>query len=282
MIIFPAIDIKGGKCVRLLKGDFKKITQYKKSPIDQANEFLNLGFKNIHLIDLDGALEEKPVNENIIKAISKISKIKIQIGGGIRSIDHIKRLLDFNVDKVILGTAAIENIEFLKKACDKFDNKIALALDVRKGYIALSGWKKQTDILASDFVKKIKNVNISRIIYTDINKDGTKSGPNFQETVDLSNLTKPCDQQSDKYEGVKELLPFAKGISAKSHEFDDKGNDINTDFKKMINIIKESSYEGYIAIEYEGGMLNLFGGKGNYLAPHEGVIATKTLLEKLI
>ena len=190
MIIFPAIDIKGGKCVRLIKGDFNKITQYKKSPIDQANEFLNLGFKNIHLIDLDGALEEKPVNENTIKAISKISKIKIQIGGGVRSIDHIKRLLDFNVDKVILGTAAVENIEFLKKACDKFDNKIALSLDARKGYIALSGWKKQTDILASDFIKKIKNVNISRIIYTDINKDGTKSGPNFQETVDLSNLTK--------------------------------------------------------------------------------------------
>ena len=190
MIIFPAIDIKGGKCVRLIKGDFNKITQYKKSPIDQANEFLNLGFKNIHLIDLDGALEEKPVNENTIKAISKISKIKIQIGGGVRSIDHIKRLLDFNVDKVILGTAAVENIEFIKKACDKFDNKIALSLDVRKGYIALSGWKKQTDILASDFIKKIKNVNISRIIYTDINKDGTKSGPNFQETVDLSNLTK--------------------------------------------------------------------------------------------
>jgi len=190
MIIFPAIDIKGGKCVRLLKGDFNKITQYKKSPIDQANEFLNLGFKNIHLIDLDGALEEKPVNENTIKAISKISKIKIQIGGGIRSIDHIKRLLDFNVDKVILGTAAVENIEFLKKACDKFDNKIALSLDVRKGYIALSGWKKQTDILASDFVKKIENMNISRIIYTDIDKDGTKSGPNLQETVDLSNMTK--------------------------------------------------------------------------------------------
>ena len=190
MIIFPAIDIKGGKCVRLLKGDFNKITQYEKSPIDQANEFLNLGFKNIHLIDLDGALEKKSVNENIIKAISKISKIKIQIGGGIRSIDHIRRLLDLNIDKVILGTAAVENIEFLKKACDKFDNKIALSLDVRKGYIALSGWKKQTDILASDFIKKIKNVNISRIIYTDINKDGTKSGPNFQETVDLSNLTK--------------------------------------------------------------------------------------------
>ena len=190
MIIFPAIDIKGGKCVRLLKGDFNQITQYKKSPIDQANEFLNLGFKNIHLIDLDGALEEKPVNENTIKAISKISKIKIQIGGGIRSIDHIKRLLDFNVDKVILGTAAVENIEFLKKACDKFNNKIVLSIDARKGYIALSGWKKQTNILALDFIKKIEKMNISRIIYTDINKDGTKSGPNLQETVDLSSLTK--------------------------------------------------------------------------------------------
>ena len=190
MIIFPAIDIKGGKCVRLLKGDFNKITQYKKSPIDQAQEFLNLGFDNIHLIDLDGALAKKPINENIIKKISKLSKIKIQIGGGIRSIEHIKRLLDLNVDKVILGTAAVKNIEFLKKACDQFNNKIALSLDTRKGYIALSVLKKQTDILASDFIKKVGNVNISRIIYTDIDKDGTKSGPNLQETINLSNLTK--------------------------------------------------------------------------------------------
>ena len=213
MIIFPAIDIKGGKCVRLLKGDFNKITQYKKSPIDQANEFLNLGFKNIHLIDLDGALEEKPVNENTIKAISKISKIKIQIGGGVRSIDHIKRLLDFNVDKVILGTAAVENIEFLKKACDKFDNKIAVSLDARKGYIALSGWKKQTDILASDFVKKIENMNISRIIYTDIDKDGTKSGPNLQETVDLSNMTKIPFVISGGVSSINDVISIKKNES---------------------------------------------------------------------
>ena len=239
MIIFPAIDIKGGKCVRLLKGDFNKITQYKKSPIDQANEFLNLGFKNIHLIDLDGALEEKPVNENIIKAISKISKIKIQIGGGIRSIDHIKRLLDFNVDKVILGTAAIENIEFLKKACDKFDNKIALALDVRKGYIALSGWKKQTDILASDFVKKIKNVNISRIIYTDINKDGTKSGPNLQETADLSKLTKIPFVVSGGVSSINDVI-VAKKNKSKNIEGIIIGKAIydgNIDIKQLSKII---------------------------------------------
>ena len=190
MIIFPAIDIKGGKCVRLLKGDFNKVTQYEKSPVDQANEFSDLGFNNIHLIDLDGVLAEKPINQSIIKEISKIKKIKIQIGGGIRSLEHIKKLLDLGIDKVILGTAAIENINFLRTACEKFNDKIALSIDVRKNYIALAGWKKQTNILASDFIKKIKDINISRIIYTDINKDGTGEGPNLQDTINLSTLTK--------------------------------------------------------------------------------------------
>ena len=190
MKIFPAIDIKGGKCVRLLKGDFNKITHYKKSPIDQASEFSNFGFKNIHLVDLDGALEGKLINENIIKEICKIGKIKLQVGGGIRSLDHINKLLGFGVDKVIIGTAAVENIQFLEKACNKFQNKIAISLDVRKGRIALSGWKKQTEILATDFIKKIDKMKISRIIYTDINKDGTKLGPNLKETLNFSDSTK--------------------------------------------------------------------------------------------
>ena len=189
MIIFPAIDIKEGKCVRLLKGDFNKITQYKKTPIDQASEFFDFGFKNIHLVDLDGALKGKLINQNIIKEIGKINKIKIQVGGGIRSIEHIKKLLDFGVDKVILGTAAIENLEFLEIVSNKFSNKIALALDVRDGQIALSGWKKQTNILASDFVKKIQHLKVARIIYTDINRDGTKSGPNLEETLNFSKVT---------------------------------------------------------------------------------------------
>ena len=110
MIIFPAIDIKGGSCVRLLKGDFAKATKYKKSPLDQAIEFFDLGFDNIHIVDLDAALNESLNNENIIKEISKINKIKVQVGGGIRSLDRIKKFLDFGVDKVIIGTAAIENI----------------------------------------------------------------------------------------------------------------------------------------------------------------------------
>ena len=190
MIIFPAIDIKGGKCVRLFKGDFNKITQYKKSPFDQATEFFNLGFTNIHLVDLDGALKGNLINKEIIKKISEIDKIKIQVGGGIRSLEHIEKLINFGVDKIIIGTAAVENIEFLKIVCNKYNKKIAISLDVREGYIALSGWKKQTKILATDFIKNIENMDISRIIYTDINRDGTKSGPNLYETLNFSNLTK--------------------------------------------------------------------------------------------
>ena len=210
MIVFPAIDIKGGKCVRLLKGDFKRITQYEKTPLDQANEFLNLGFKNIHIVDLDSTLEKNFVNENIIKEISKIEKIKIQFGGGVRSLDNIKKLLDYGVDKIILGTAAIENIEFLKKACKKFNNKIALSIDVRNGCIALSGWKKQTDILAADFIKKIKDLNESRIIYTDINRDGTKSGPNLKDTINISNLTKIPVVISGGISSIKDVIDIKK------------------------------------------------------------------------
>ena len=190
MIIFPAIDIKGGKCVRLFKGDFNKSTEYNKSPADQAHEFSNFGFKNIHIIDLDGALKGQLVNKNIIKDIINKNTLKVQVGGGIRSLENIKEWNDIGVDKIVLGTAAVENIEFLEEACNQFKNKIALALDVRNGLIALSGWKKQTKISALEFVKKIENFGISRIIYTDIDKDGTKTGPNIKETINLSEKIK--------------------------------------------------------------------------------------------
>jgi phosphoribosylformimino-5-aminoimidazole carboxamide ribotide isomerase len=186
MIIFPAIDIKGGKCVRLLKGDFSKTTNYTQSPFEQSKEFYKLGFKNIHIIDLDGALEGKLVNKNIIKEIIEKNELKIQVGGGIRTIQDIKQWVNMGVDKVIIGTAAIQNPEFLKKACLEYKDKIALALDVREGFVALSGWKKQTNILAIDFIKKVENFGISRIIYTDINKDGTKTGSNIEDTVNIS------------------------------------------------------------------------------------------------
>ena len=213
MIIFPAIDIKGGKCVRLLKGSFDEITKYNKSPLDQAKEFSNLGFNNVHIIDLDGAQKENPINENLIKEISKINNIKIQVGGGIRSLERIKKLLDFGIDKVILGTAAVENIDFLNSACEKFNNKIALSIDVRNGFIALSGWKKQTDILATDFINKINKINIARIIYTDINKDGTKSGSNIKETINFSNLIKIPTVISGGVSSIDEVITIKKSNS---------------------------------------------------------------------
>tara|TARA_B100001996_G_scaffold363610_1_gene332019 strand:- start:124 stop:858 length:735 start_codon:yes stop_codon:yes gene_type:complete len=188
MKIFPAIDIKGGKCVRLLKGDFNKATEYKKSPIDQAKEFSDQGFRDIHIVDLDGALKGEPVNSKLIEEICKTTKIRIQIGGGIRSIDHINNLISIGVDRVVLGTAAVEDIKFLENVCSKFKNKIAVALDVRNGFIALRGWKDQTNILATDYLKQIKDIGVSRIIYTDIERDGTLTRPNFEETIKIVKL----------------------------------------------------------------------------------------------
>ena len=190
MIIFPAIDIKDGVCVRLIKGDYRQITSYENTPIDQATKYFENGFNNIHIVDIDGALHGRPVNSILIKEIIKKVKSKIQIGGGIRTIDDISRWIEMGIDKVVMGTAAVENIDLLKTACDKFKNKIAVALDVKDGLIALSGWKKQTNISAIDFIKKIQNFGVSRIIYTDINRDGTKQGPNIKDTVELSSKTK--------------------------------------------------------------------------------------------
>jgi len=186
MIIFPAIDIKDGKCVRLIKGDFNKITSYKDSPVNQAIKYSQSGFNDIHIVDLDGALQGKPVNSIIVKEIIKKVKSRIQIGGGIRTIDDINNWIKMGVDKVVMGTAAVENTDLLKIACNKFKNKIAVALDVKDGLIALSGWKKQTNISAIDYIKEIQNFGVSRIVYTDINKDGTKKGPNIKDTVELS------------------------------------------------------------------------------------------------
>jgi len=190
MIIFPAIDIKDGVCVRLKKGDYRQITTYENTPIDQATTYFKSGFNNIHIVDIDGALHGRPVNSILIKEIIKKVKAKIQIGGGLRTIGDISRWIEMGIDKVVMGTAAVENIDLLKTACNKFKNKIAVALDVKDGLIALSGWKKQTNIFAIDFINKIQNFGVSRIIYTDINKDGTKKGPNIKDTIELSNKVK--------------------------------------------------------------------------------------------
>ena len=189
MKIFPAIDIKDKKCVRLIKGDFEKKTEYKVSPIDQAAKFKDYGFKNLHVVDLDGALTGKTVNLDIIKEIVKKYDLKIEIGGGIRKIESIKRYIDTGVEKVILGSGAVKNKEFLKEACEKFKNQIALGLDAKNGNLSVSGWKENLDIKTIDFLKDVNDFGVSRVIYTDINRDGMKTSPNYEETVKIADLS---------------------------------------------------------------------------------------------
>ena len=189
MKIFPAIDIKDKKCVRLIKGDFENKTEYKVSPVDQAAKFKDHGFKNLHIVDLDGALIGKTVNLDIIKEIVSKYDLKIEIGGGVRKIESIKRYIDTGVEKVILGSGAIKNKEFLKEACEKFRNQIALGLDAKNGNLSVSGWKENLDIKTIDFLKDVNDFGVSRVIYTDINRDGMKTSPNYEETVKIADLS---------------------------------------------------------------------------------------------
>ena len=186
MKIFPAIDIKDKKCVRLIKGDFEKKTEYKTSPLDQAKEYKNKGFKNLHIVDLDGALSGKTINLDVIKDIVKQSGLTIEIGGGIRTLESIKEYINIGVEKVILGSAAIKDKNFLKEACNKFKDKIALGLDAKDGNLSVSGWKENLKIQTLDFLKQINAFGVSRIIYTDINRDGMKVSPNFSETIKIA------------------------------------------------------------------------------------------------
>ena len=189
MKIFPAIDIKNKKCVRLIRGDFDNKTEYEILPVDQASKYKDHGFKNLHIVDLDGALTGETVNLDIIKEIVGKFDFKIEIGGGIRNLKSIQKYVDAGVEKVILGSAAIKNKIFLKEACQKFQNKIALGLDAKDGYLSVSGWKKNSNQLTLDFLKEVNNYGASRLIYTDINRDGTKKSPNFEETTKVANVS---------------------------------------------------------------------------------------------
>ena len=189
MKIFPAIDIKDKKCVRLVKGDFDNKTEYAISPIDQAGKYRVHGFKNLHIVDLDGALTGETINLDIVQKIAGKFDLKIEIGGGIRTIDSIKKYIDAGVEKVILGSAAIKDKFFLKEACKKFPNKIALGLDAKDGYLSVFGWKENSNQLTLDFLKEVNDFGVSRLIYTDINRDGTKQSPNFEETTNVANIS---------------------------------------------------------------------------------------------
>ena len=187
MKIFPAIDIKDKKCVRLVKGDFDNKTEYEMSPVEQSRKYKDHGFKNIHIVDLDGALTGETININIIAEIVCKFDLNIEIGGGVRTFESIQKYVDAGVEKVILGSAAIKDKNFLKEACEKFPDKIALGLDAKDGYLSISGWRENSNLKTLDFLKDINNYGASRLIYTDINRDGMKLSPNFDETENVAN-----------------------------------------------------------------------------------------------
>ena len=167
-----------------------KKTEYELSPIEQAGKFKDHGFKNLHIVDLDGALTGETVNLDIIQDIVGKFNLKVEVGGGIRNSDSIQKYIDAGVEKVILGSAAIKDKNFLKESCENFQNHIALGLDAKDGYLSVSGWKESSNKLTLDYLKEINDYGVSRLIYTDINRDGMKQSPNFNETMKVAEMSK--------------------------------------------------------------------------------------------
>ena len=189
MKIFPAIDIKDKKCVRLVKGNFDNKTVYEMSPAEQAGKYKEHGFKNLHIVDLDGALTGETVNLDVIQDIVGKFDLNVEVGGGIRNLDSVLKYIDTGAEKVILGSAAIKDKNFLKEACEKFPDKIALGLDAKDGYLSVSGWRENSNQLALNYLKEVNDYGVSRLIYTDINRDGMKQSPNFDETLKLAEIS---------------------------------------------------------------------------------------------
>jgi phosphoribosylformimino-5-aminoimidazole carboxamide ribotide isomerase len=186
--LYPAIDIKDGKCVRLLFGKMEKETVYNNNPLDQAMWFVDQGAEWLHIVDLDGAVTGKNVNKIVIqKILHKLQdKVKIQIGGGIRNINDIDFWIQNSVNRVILGTLALEKPNFINELDTKYSKKIVVGADVRNGKVASHGWKKQSDIIAVDLIKNLNSSIVDSIIYTDITKDGSLKGVSLEQTVDFA------------------------------------------------------------------------------------------------
>ena len=186
MIIFPAIDIRGGKCVRLFKGDFQQETVFSDSPADMAKKWQSQGAEYLHLVDLDGALAGSSKNLAAIEEILKVVDIPTELGGGIRSMEQIDKLLSLGVTRVILGSVAVKNPALVKEACAKYGERIVVGIDAKDGIVAVEGWGESGNIGVIELAQKMKAAGVKTIIYTDISRDGTLSGVNVEATVKLA------------------------------------------------------------------------------------------------
>lgn len=186
MKLFPAIDLYNGKAVRLFKGDYEKMTVYSDNPIEIARDFENCGAKNIHIVDLEGAKDGTTPNINIVKQIANETKLFTEIGGGIRNIETVKKYIDAGVDRVVLGTAAVEDPEFLKKAVELYKEKIAVGVDIKDGFVAIKGWTEKSQYTCFEFCEQMQKIGVKTIICTDISKDGAMQGTNRELYKELS------------------------------------------------------------------------------------------------
>lgn len=185
MIIFPAIDIRGGKCVRLYQGKYDQETIYNNDPVAIAKKWEKLGARYLHIVDLDGALTGELVNKDLIKGIVEAVDIPVQVGGGIRTLDRAKEILDLGVERIIVGTSAIKKEGFVEELVKIFEEKIVVSIDAKSGYVCIDGWTNSSDMRAVDFAKELEKKGVNTIVYTDISKDGTMIGPNFLELKNL-------------------------------------------------------------------------------------------------
>jgi len=184
--IYPAIDIRGGKCVRLLQGDYAQETVFNESPLDAAKQWENLGGQFVHLVDLDGAKEGRPVNHELIGRIASSLNVPVQIGGGLRTFEDVKLLLSLGVSRVILGTAAIEDKAFTEKVLAEYGDKAAIGIDARGGFVATRGWLETSEVRAEDLAKELAAKGAETFIFTDISRDGMMQGPNVEAILSLA------------------------------------------------------------------------------------------------
>ena len=187
MILFPAIDLKDGNCVRLYKGEMDQVTIFNNDPGDQARQFEKAGCEWLHIVDLNGAFAGHPVNGDAVKSILNNVNIPVQLGGGIRDLATIQNWIETGISRVILGTIALRDPNIVISAAKKFPGKIAVGIDARDGMVAVEGWAETSDMSAKDLGKKFENAGVASIIYTDIDRDGTMTGLNIESTIDLAN-----------------------------------------------------------------------------------------------
>src|SRR5512135_1533663 len=213
MLIIPAIDLKDGRCVRLFQGEMDQETVYFESPLDAAKHWVAEGATFLHIVDLNGAVAGRPVHTKEVAAIAKQPGLSVELGGGLRSVEAVAAALALGVERVVIGTAAYDNTEFLRALCKKFPDKIVVGIDARRGRVAVRGWKETTAMEAVELAKRCAGDGAARIIYTDISRDGTRDGVNLDETLKIARAVQiPVIASGGvaTLDDIRKLLPLEK------------------------------------------------------------------------